>query len=440
MPLRRKDLERFIKKLRVEGDLGSSMHYILKASLNRIYLSLQICAPDTASGLVLGLPLVNPTRLILFDDAAHTRKNKSVIQLVKFLEESHSPAQPVSAQASVVFPHVQGPQRKSLVVALCSATNVKFASFPQPLVPIPEYFGELVVAPSLQISFVEISIAPLDPLFRPMSSTPVAIADLVWDRVLFFAMICKRPREVVHGKFNFPDPRINSKRIRFLLVSQQFKRLALPYLYEFPIFSFNSLPFLRFSERLTQEPSLGFHLRELHFMDTDSSMNWETFHILAETLGRTLVEFYGVGRFVGYRGRHCLFSRLPHLRKVVMRCPDANCLDVLRTHGSKIEDIDVKKIIFKSYSMFNLCPYVSTLTLDLHTSMNTPLFDTPPEEHFLDGTAFNHPPKCTSLKKLAIDKPGRRAKTADEQEWKTFFSTVMSQFPGLREIHILSAI
>ncbi|KAJ7139304.1 hypothetical protein C8R44DRAFT_764202, partial [Mycena epipterygia] len=90
MPLRKKkDLGSFIKKLRVEGGFGSSMHYILKSSPNiqDLYLSLQICAPDTASGLVLGLPLFNPTRLILFDDAAHTQKNKSVMQLAKVLEE-----------------------------------------------------------------------------------------------------------------------------------------------------------------------------------------------------------------------------------------------------------------------------------------------------------------------------------------------------------------
>ncbi|KAJ7494186.1 hypothetical protein FB451DRAFT_964441, partial [Mycena latifolia] len=60
-------LGRFIQKLRVVGGFGAAMHQILKAAPNvtDIFISPTIHSPDTTSGLVLALPLINPTRLIL---------------------------------------------------------------------------------------------------------------------------------------------------------------------------------------------------------------------------------------------------------------------------------------------------------------------------------------------------------------------------------------
>ncbi|KAJ6495964.1 hypothetical protein DFH09DRAFT_1448236 [Mycena vulgaris] len=541
-----KDLGWLIKKLRVEGGFGTPMHNILKCSPNisDLYLSLQVGSPDTVAGLVLGLPLINPTRLILFDVLLHTRKNKSVTRLVKALEESSTGWDNLSA---VVLPGAMDLEKQSLAVALCS--KVKSVSVPLPGEGhIPKYFREIAQVPSLQaliiradteesyMRFLEkvpdwprfkslaiwsdssrtsrvnrarASIRPLDPSFRPMSSTPTAIADFVWGRILSFAMIRDQlpdPRTLLlrHAAFNFD-------RLRFLLVSKQFTRLALPYLYGYPVFPFDAAPFQRFAQKLAQDPSLRIHVRAIQtFMQTPhltrrvlscatgltsligygkSSMNWDTFEALAETAGPTLVEFRGYhvsepasplysawvftnltalrsldwNADIKFYNRECdipvsglstLTSlelhgsllvhvvcqmELPKLRNLVLRCTPADCLEILRAHGHKLTEMTTKYIMIKGHSLFDLCPSISALTLELQTNPNTYLFDTPPEEHFLDAAAFKYPSKYPSLRQLSIDKPDRRSKPEDAQEWKKFFSTInLSHFPELRAIHLLS--
>ena len=165
---RNKDLGRFIKRLRVEGGFGRPMHHILRCSRNLtdLYLSLQIYSPDNTSGLVLGLPLVNPIRLILFDDEDHMRTNQQLTALFKVLVKcaddwdnlvrvltslsGHIHLCRSNIQRSVVLPSAPDVQRKSLSVALCSR-NVKIASVPGPSeVLIPEYFREMGMAACLQ--------------------------------------------------------------------------------------------------------------------------------------------------------------------------------------------------------------------------------------------------------------------------------------------------
>jgi hypothetical protein len=82
------DLGRFIKKLRVEGGFGTPMHHILQSAPNitDLFLCLQIHSSDSSSGLATGLPLINPTRLIIFDDSDSLLKNKAVLQLISTLE------------------------------------------------------------------------------------------------------------------------------------------------------------------------------------------------------------------------------------------------------------------------------------------------------------------------------------------------------------------
>jgi hypothetical protein len=81
------DLGRFVKNLRAEGGFGNIMHQILQRtpSVSDILLSLQIHSSDSSSGLVLGLPLINPTRLIILDDNDNLLKNKAVVKLMTAL-------------------------------------------------------------------------------------------------------------------------------------------------------------------------------------------------------------------------------------------------------------------------------------------------------------------------------------------------------------------
>ncbi|KAK7047002.1 F-box domain-containing protein, partial [Favolaschia claudopus] len=124
------DLGRFIKKLRVEGGFGSSMHTILKCATNvtDIYLSLQIHSSDSSAGLAMGLPLINPQRLIIFDDRNNPLKNKAVLQLMATLTVC---APKWSNTHTVFLPYLIPPAvRQSFMLTMCSFKNIKIVSLP----------------------------------------------------------------------------------------------------------------------------------------------------------------------------------------------------------------------------------------------------------------------------------------------------------------------
>jgi hypothetical protein len=80
------DLGRFVKKLRLEGGFGKHMQQVLECTPNitDLYLSADMWSSDNVSGLVLGLPLLNPTRLIV-RDLSTSRGNKFMDQLYSVL-------------------------------------------------------------------------------------------------------------------------------------------------------------------------------------------------------------------------------------------------------------------------------------------------------------------------------------------------------------------
>ncbi|KAJ7433539.1 hypothetical protein FB451DRAFT_1380283 [Mycena latifolia] len=59
-----RELGQLIKKLRVEGGYGSSMY---SPSISDLFISFDIYSSDDSSGLCDGLPLINPTRVILWE-------------------------------------------------------------------------------------------------------------------------------------------------------------------------------------------------------------------------------------------------------------------------------------------------------------------------------------------------------------------------------------
>jgi hypothetical protein len=81
-------LGRFIKKLRVEGGYGGAMLKIIQRAPNvtDLVLSINIWSADNVSGLTRGLPLMNPTRVVLFDTPYHGTRNKNsqiILETVK---------------------------------------------------------------------------------------------------------------------------------------------------------------------------------------------------------------------------------------------------------------------------------------------------------------------------------------------------------------------
>ncbi|KAJ6541185.1 hypothetical protein DFH09DRAFT_1174702 [Mycena vulgaris] len=362
------DLGRFIKKLRVEGGFGSCMRGILQNAphITVIFLSLHIHASDSPSGLVLGLPLVNPQRVIIWDRDEHPLKNKHVGELMKAVELSAK--KKWSNMTTIVFPYTGVTQnRNSFVMAMSSIPTVTTVSFPvwknMYTCLLPRHIHDIAQKASIQTIEIRVAITPtqaeshfdrpehsllmpklrftdirpevlsrksppkvavarpVDPSFRPMASSPQTTVDLIWKHVLFFAMkdVLDADRGL-HSNLIFLrrlHRTLNQRQLQYVLVSKTFHRLALQYLYRWPVFS-TSQSLQNFRRTLAKNPSLGLHMREptcyltlssptltdeiqtalfVHtphltrlVLDGGVRMDWGVFRTLAECTGASLVE------------------------------------------------------------------------------------------------------------------------------------------------------
>ncbi|KAJ6552156.1 hypothetical protein B0H10DRAFT_1968495 [Mycena sp. CBHHK59/15] len=540
-----KDLGRFIKQLRVEGGFGTAMHNILKCAPNvaDIFLSLHLHGSDNPSGLVLGLPLINPKRLILFDDPRNLYKNKYVVQLTSALMEC---AQKWKRLTTIVFPYedVMHTRREDLVLALCSSPMLETVSFPSlskrdsipPHLPAiakntsirgievrsvaeyadPFFMAQLSTDARLKelmrwtetryksSAFVreerkttaEIPMPELkDPFFIPMASAPESVTDIVWARVLFFAMIAE------------PTPLLRLNLLQEYAHNK--KRLALPYLYGYPLFA-DRYRTRGFSEKLAADPSLGTHVlnivtrKGLAFSKLgDTSllpilsrtprlvrliaegpipMAWVAFVALATTAGASLLEFTGyhisatntdncsIAVFQHFRALRflrwssdirfpvdadevpamglpalqvleldsCLIlpvlsqMELPNLRSLVFRCNTTDYVPFLRKHGGKIGELTVRNPANEQVTFFELCLRTSKLTIHLGGKIGV-------HEPCLVPFNLTFPLTHLALTKLIIHKHPHRLKADEEADWEQFFSSLNpSHFLALCEIHVPS--
>ncbi|KAJ7438631.1 hypothetical protein B0H11DRAFT_2104239 [Mycena galericulata] len=297
------DLGQFVKKLRVEGGYGKSMSQILHKTPNvsDIFLSLLVHASDSTAGLALGLPLINPTRLIIHDENEFFLKNKNVVTLMTALATS---VVKWSNLNTIHFPyHYHMTARESFCTALCSSPTVKILSFPTYNTSLEPYLIECARAPSLEAieirkvphdaqtplnstdprlgkllrwanllasksksttrTLTQTSVClPRDPSFRPMISVSQAVVELIWSRILFFAMLSLEQHPENTPAWMLTDKRINPKRRKLLLVSKLFHRVGLPYLYRCPVF-LNASILSSLASVVVERPALGEHMREL---------------------------------------------------------------------------------------------------------------------------------------------------------------------------------
>ncbi|KAJ7170363.1 hypothetical protein C8R43DRAFT_944881 [Mycena crocata] len=329
-----KPLGRFIKKLRVEGGFGSYMHNILQETpnVNEIFISLHLHASESSSGLVNGLGLINPTRVIIWDDVENLLQNKSVVQLMTALggivskwsnmdthAESprfcHGYVQRYRGHIGVFPRHEKGtiqtiearvavtPEEAASSFNLCLDSRLKSTLR---FVDIRPTKRRCVSVPSL---------LPLDPSFCPMTDgmTPQDTVELIWARILLFAASVEiQPTFPLSLLQQHQYRRLNTQRLNYLLVSKMFHRLALPYLYRQPYLdSRESLQ--AFRRRIVKNPTLGLHLYAMNvhnhggfyqlregciFSHTPHltrlnaeygvRMDWEMFRVLSESAGATL--------------------------------------------------------------------------------------------------------------------------------------------------------
>ncbi|KAK7014212.1 F-box domain-containing protein [Favolaschia claudopus] len=289
-------LGHFIKKLRVEGGFGPPMQNILRCSPNvtDLFLTLDIYSSDNTGGLCRGLSLVNPSRFILHQDSRHKPlDNKAVSQLLATLSKcvvkwtnlvvfhcpfvEHSPPFQQALLPAVTTKPLHTLSIPSIPALSWAYHTFKACPLKTILIKDPLTFWDRSDIPEhdpILMSLLKFTkhptqfdpralrdgvttdlplIAPsLNPFFVPMANAPKPVQDKIWSHILSLAM----------------PPR----KLRFLLVSKTFHRLALPHYYtHIVIRRSEDLPQL--ASILMRQPTLCSHIRGL----TLSWYGWSEF-------------------------------------------------------------------------------------------------------------------------------------------------------------------
>ncbi|KAJ7624914.1 hypothetical protein FB45DRAFT_1061058 [Roridomyces roridus] len=292
------ELGPFIKKLRLEGGYGAAMHIILKSAPNitDLFLTLPIWSPDSTTGLCKGLPLIDPHLVILFDPCNRTPpKNKqeeavrkTFLSCIRSWKNLRVFGYPYGANVGFDTTSQQNASELSLALAdsqvhtvllsssqnsispliskLCTIPSLKVLEFQRPV--DPRWAGRTLAAinndPQLKKvakytrsgqknAPVEPDISPsLNPRFVPMESASQETRDVVWKRVLFFAMYVEELRS---PEFSRRPTDTHPSRLPILSVSRYFNRIGLPYLWESVQLTYYNAPAIR--ARLEERPDLA---------------------------------------------------------------------------------------------------------------------------------------------------------------------------------------
>ncbi|KAJ7456127.1 hypothetical protein FB451DRAFT_1407453 [Mycena latifolia] len=320
-----------------------------------------------------------------------------------------------------------------------------------------------------------------------MADSPQSIVDLIWDRVLFFAMnTADRPGCAVDT--DVQNQFVNTKRLQYMLVSKMFHRLGLPYLYRWP--ALRTQGQLRaFVNRLAGAPALGEHLRALNMQvclsnlpqteppvfahmprlrrlvaEDDIYMSWAAFSALAETAGAALVEFTG---FHVYRKvdtpaatdpapfRHLTALRpaddtlrtalpalevlhlesdglcqlLAHMELLNLRRGDGcDASPFLIAHGGKLREAKVRTHDVSRFIAF--CPRLVNLEMDVWL-----------DPRVTSDIRFLEPHRALAKFIVCKDNAQPSTKAAEEAEWDRFIRLIDPvQYPALHEIQIAQCV
>ncbi|KAF7307638.1 hypothetical protein MIND_00559100 [Mycena indigotica] len=297
----------FIKKLRVDGGYGPSMHTILKLSPNisDLYLTFEVFTGDNTDGLCKGLELISPTRLIVFERPDRVMMNKMVLNLVqavikaikgweklRVFQYSHWQCRQrlaaisdslnlVASIESVVVESVYDAQRAQKLLKPCPLREIVIT---KPLVNnlhlrLHEFADFLAsVDPPIKYTIKQDSrtqehrspSAPPEPLyltFRPFATAPIEVQNTLWSRILFWAM---RVPERAQGA-------IIKDSSHLLCVSRQFYTLGIPHYYTHVVFRTEECA-ARLTHVLLRHPTLATQIqtigndpdRRLGLIDDDS--------------------------------------------------------------------------------------------------------------------------------------------------------------------------
>ncbi|KAJ7166457.1 hypothetical protein C8R43DRAFT_917891 [Mycena crocata] len=293
------NLGRFIRKLRVEGGFAISMHKILQASTNitDILLYVEIVPSDNVCGLCRGLPLIDPVRVILCH--AHDYSTRTATKLEDVLHEcilkrwkklavvdipydlypdfsetlSSAPRLNTLIIADAdddLFEEWQENSSISIVAANPSLQHIRLRPPPPP--KIAERYRESVKSDLRLQALLELPKVAT-PFFYPSQlATDKILEDTIWDRVLHFSMHSgPLPGDYSNSYDRYladdsdsdvSDFYTSATSLSPLLVSKTFARLGIPHLYSDPVLV-TPRAMQIFRRRLTEDPSLGLHVRNL---------------------------------------------------------------------------------------------------------------------------------------------------------------------------------
>nr|GAT45584.1 predicted protein [Mycena chlorophos] len=230
-------LGQFVKKLRLEGGYGLAMKAILGRipNLHTLFLSLDIWTYDSVAGLCQGLSLVNPRRLVLYDEdmadfeIARTMDtdassrlaakiasciskwdNLRVVELPWFgdwhEDDTERALIPICNALStsshvekIVIPHfiydnrAQPPEYLPLLLSNRSIRHLhlKGALCRKEIIML-DIWLRMRPPPTVNVTFDSSPAVPelkaLDSHYVPLHSAPEDVQDKIWGRILYFAM------------------------------------------------------------------------------------------------------------------------------------------------------------------------------------------------------------------------------------------------------------
>ncbi|KAJ7611837.1 hypothetical protein FB45DRAFT_1037475 [Roridomyces roridus] len=355
-----KDLGQFIKRLRVEGGYGAPMRTILKSSphISDLFISLNIFSSDSTSGLCAGLPLVNPTRLII-QECKKPPTNQMIAKLVTALRNLAPKWDRLSVlkvpsyffQDEILESLNEMRTIHTLVLPTVFSATWLFPTFKdsplrciQITEGVPSHLGAISnkevkalirftnaegsgsdTTGSSDLPAAEIG-PPLNPDFIPMAAATPEVKELIWTRVLYFALSVPELEED-------PEKQI-PPRLPILLVSKYFHRLPLPYYYAHTTLTEDEYA-SNLAEVLDRNPWLGSHIRtivgdldESYVVESDySGISWEAFEIAMEICGSTLQKLATRICAASSPMSPIIFSRFTALRSLVWECKTVFDLD-----------------------------------------------------------------------------------------------------------------
>ncbi|KAF9463713.1 hypothetical protein BDZ94DRAFT_598825 [Collybia nuda] len=306
----RHDLGTFVRKLRVEGGLGSAIHSVLTRSPNitDLCLSLDLRSSDSVTGLVRSLDRINPVCLVIVDPRETEVNNTPLNQLISKLTST------LVKWTNLNEVYVSGMEDHIHRWYQITAALIEVKSLHTIIIPFPrcteDTIQELKKCPSLKLirivdaegmseggdtetsrykavrdcvdsdrrlrALVKFESPPpprvfipnipvIDPAYVPMTHSSDEVRDLVWSRVLYFVfdIDVRTGDESITYKDLLSYSNRNNSRIP--AVSKDFHRLSLPYIYGFLMF-FNHKSLQKYTSTIHDNPSLGKHLRYLQIL------------------------------------------------------------------------------------------------------------------------------------------------------------------------------